>query len=168
MVNSHIFFFNVISLSSFLWSYSKIQISKLITNPRSKYSEDSSDQTKKYVIVSKVVSFFYSNPKNSSYFIHNIIHRSSIQHWMKKDEMPIFPINGSNLFINMSVLYRKKKNLFWNHLCINIVVERVPCCVWTSNGLVLTMLTIPHYWFIESQSRFTNESRNAMVLAYNF
>lgn len=68
----------------------------------------------------------------------------------------------------MSVLYRKKKIFILKHLCINIVVERVPCCVWTSNGLALTMLTIPHYWFIESQSRFTNESRNAMVLAYNF
>ena len=63
---------------------------------------------------------------------------------------------------------KKKKYLFRNHLCINIVVERVPCCVWTSNGLALTMLTVPHYWFIENQSRFTNESRNAMVLAYNF
>lgn len=118
MVNSHIFFLNVMSLSSFVWSYSKIQISKLIPNPRSKYSEDSSDQTKKYVIVSKVVSFFYSNPKNSSYFIHNIMHRSSIQHWMKKDEMPIFPINGSNLFINMSVLYRKKKNIYFETIYV--------------------------------------------------
>ena len=70
----------------------------------------------------------------------------------------------------MSVLYRKKKkiHLFGNHLCINIVVERVPCCVWTSNDLALTMLTVPHYWFKENQSRFTNKSRNAMVLAYNF
>lgn len=65
----------------------------------------------------------------------------------------------------MSVLYRKNK--FGNHLSINIMVERVPCCIWTSNGLALTMLTVPHYWFIENQNGFTNESRNAMVLAYN-
>ena len=39
--------------------------------------------------------------------------------------------------------------------------------MWTSNGLVLTMLIVPHYWLIENQSRFTNESRNAMVLKYD-
>ena len=33
---------------------------------------------------------------------------------------------------------------------------------------VLTMLIVPHYWLIENQNKFTNESRNAMVLAYNF
>lgn len=52
-------FFNVMSLSSpaLLYSYSKM--SRLITNPRPEYLEDSSDQTKqKYPIVSKVVSFF--------------------------------------------------------------------------------------------------------------
>lgn len=26
----------------------------------------------------------------------------------------------------------------------------------------------PHYWLIENQSRFTNDSRNAMVLKYDF
>lgn len=110
---------------------------------------------------------FSSNPKNSSYFIHNIIHRSSIQHWMKKGWNTHF----SNKWFKSFYQYEcsiSKKYFFWNHLCINIVVERVPCCVWTSNGLALTMLTVPHYWFIENQSRFTNESRNAMVLAYNF
>lgn len=39
--------------------------------------------------------------------------------------------------------------------------------MWTSNGLALTMLIVPHYWLIENQSRFTNESRNAMVLKYD-
>lgn len=34
--------------------------------------------------------------------------------------------------------------------------------------LVLTMLMVPHYWVIENQSGFTNESRNAMVLPYDF
>ncbi|XAR69481.1 hypothetical protein NMG60_11001081 [Bertholletia excelsa] len=47
------------------------------------------------------------------------------------------------------------------------MVKRAPCCIRTSNSLALTMLTIPHYWFIENQNGFTNESRNAMVLAYN-
>lgn len=27
---------------------------------------------------------------------------------------------------------------------------------------------VPHYWLIENQSRFTNDSRNAMVLKYDF
>lgn len=48
------------------------------------------------------------------------------------------------------------------------MVERVPCCVWTSNGLALTMLTVPHYWLIENQSGFPNELRNAIVLTYDF
>lgn len=30
------------------------------------------------------------------------------------------------------------------------------------------MLIVPHYWFIENQSGFTNELRNAMVLTYDF
>lgn len=30
------------------------------------------------------------------------------------------------------------------------------------------MLMISHYWLIENQSKFTNESRNAMVLTYDF
>lgn len=29
------------------------------------------------------------------------------------------------------------------------------------------MLTVPHYWLIENQSGFTNESRNAVVLKYD-
>lgn len=51
---------------------------------------------------------------------------------------------------------------------INIVVERIPCYVWTSNSLSLTMLMLTYYWLIENQSLFTNESRNAMVLTYDF
>jgi hypothetical protein len=31
----------------------------------------------------------------------------------------------------------------------------------------LTILTDPHYWLLENQSRFANESRNVMVLTYN-
>ena len=38
----------------------------------------------------------------------------------------------------------------------------------TSNGLGLTMLMLPHHWLIENQNIFTNESRNAMVLTYDF
>ena len=48
------------------------------------------------------------------------------------------------------------------------MVERVPCCGGTSNDLALTMLIVPHYWLLENQSIFTNESRNAMVLTYDF
>lgn len=48
------------------------------------------------------------------------------------------------------------------------MVERVPCCAWTSNGFALTMLKVPHYWLIENQSWFTNKLRNAMVLTYDF
>lgn len=32
----------------------------------------------------------------------------------------------------------------------------------------LTMLIVPHYWLRENRSRFTNKSRNAMVLTENF
>lgn len=46
------------------------------------------------------------------------------------------------------------------------MVERVPCRVWTSNDLALTML-VPYYWLIENQSIVTNELRNAMVLTYD-
>lgn len=47
------------------------------------------------------------------------------------------------------------------------MVERVPCFARTSNSLALTMLIVSHYWSIENQSLFTNESRNAMVLTYD-
>ena len=50
----------------------------------------------------------------------------------------------------------------------NIVVERVPLFAWTSSSLALTVLMVSHSWFIENQSWFTNESRNAMVLPYDF
>ena len=48
------------------------------------------------------------------------------------------------------------------------VVERVPCFTWTLSNLALTMLMVSHYWLIENQSGFTNKSRNAMVLTYDF
>jgi len=47
------------------------------------------------------------------------------------------------------------------------VVERIPCCAWTSNSLALTMFMVPDYWLIENQSEFTNKSRNAMVPTYD-
>lgn len=90
------------------------------------------------------------------------MHRLSIQHWIKM---------GSNHFFDMSVLYRKQfPTIHFEpiYLCINIGVERVPCCVWTSNSLALTMLMVPRSWLIENQSIFTNESRNAMVLKDDF
>lgn len=63
----------------------------------------------------------------------------------------------------MSVLYRKNSNF-----TINIVVERILDCVETSNWLALTMVMFQNSWLIENQSRFPNESRNAMVLNYFF
>lgn len=30
------------------------------------------------------------------------------------------------------------------------------------------MLIVPHYWLLENQSIFPNESRNAIVLTYDF
>ena len=103
----HSIYFNVMSLPSLLCSYSKI--SKLIWY-ETRIFGGLFRPDKKSVIVSKVVSFFLfsSNPKNSSYFRH----RSSIQHWIKKGETPIFTVNGSNHFIDMSVLYRINCQLF--------------------------------------------------------
>lgn len=63
----------------------------------------------------------------------------------------------------MSVLYRKKSNF-----PINIVVERILDCMETSNSLALTMVMFQSSWLIENQIRFTNESRNDMVLNYFF
>lgn len=47
------------------------------------------------------------------------------------------------------MFYIEKKNsnyLFWTrfhiNLLTNIVVERIPCCIWTSNGLALTLLMV--------------------------
>lgn len=71
----------------------------------------------------------------------------------------------------MSVLYQINSTLAISrlkHFGINIVVERVPLFAWTSSSLALTVLIVSHYWFIENQSGFTNESRNAMVLSYDF
>ena len=71
----------------------------------------------------------------------------------------------------MSVLYQINSTLAISRLKhfgtnTNIVVERVPLFAWTSSSLALTVLIDSHYWFIENQSGFTNESRNAMVLPY--
>ena len=58
-INSHIFLFsNEMSLPSpsLLYSYSKI--SKLITNPRPEYWEDSSDQNRKYIKKTKKYNKF--------------------------------------------------------------------------------------------------------------
>lgn len=48
-VNFHIFIVNVMSLSSLVIFQNEIKISNGITNPRPKYSEDSSDQTKQKI-----------------------------------------------------------------------------------------------------------------------
>ena len=126
------------------------------------------------IIVSKVASFFSSNPKNFSYFIH----RSSIERWIKRwsVEIPIFfanqiQIKGSNpFFLDMSVLYRKKNinSFFWKNFSIKIVVERVPCFYLDFKPFSFNPVNGPHYWLIENQSIFTNDSRNAMVLKYDW
>ena len=79
-------------------------------------------------------------------------------------------VNGSNQFIDMSVLYRKNYQLFFfkPFFGTNVVVERVPCCAPTSNSLALTMLMVLRYWLIENQSIFPHESRTAMVLKDDF
>lgn len=49
LIPIYIFFSNVMSLPSPSLLYSYSNISKLITNPRPEYSEDSSDQHRKYI-----------------------------------------------------------------------------------------------------------------------
>lgn len=51
-----------------------------------------------------------------------------------------------------------------------MVVERVPCLYLDFKRFSFNPVTGPtlYYWLIENQSRFTNESRNAMVLKYDF
>jgi|SRR6185369_9182629 hypothetical protein len=110
---------------------------------------------------------FSSNPKNFSFFF---IHRSSIRHWKKGWALLV---NSSNYFIDMSVLYQINSTLAISRLKnfetnTNVVVERVPLFAQTSSSLALTVLMVSHYWSIENQSKFTNESRNAMVLPYDF
>jgi len=71
----------------------------------------------------------------------------------------------------MSVLYQINSTLAISrlkHFETNVVVERVPPFARTSSSLALTVLMVSHYWSIENQSKFTNESRNAMVLPYDF
>ena len=80
-------------------------------------------------------------------------------------------VNSSNYFIDMSVLYQINSTLAISrlkHFETNVVVERVPLFARTSSSLALTVLMVSHYWSIENQSKFTNESRNAMVLPYDF
>lgn len=72
----------------------------------------------------------------------------------------------------MSVLYQINSTLAISRLknfeTTNVVVERVPLFAQTSSSLALTVLMVSHYWSIENQSKFTNESRNATVLPYDF
>lgn len=82
-------------------------------------------------------------------------------------------VNSSNYFIDMSVLYQINSTLAIPRLKhfetnTNVVVERVPLFARTSSSLALTVLMVSHYWSIENQNEFTNKSRNAMVLPYDF
>jgi len=112
-------------------------------------------------------SFFFKSKKFLFFFF---IHRSSIRHWKKGWALLV---NSSNYFIDMSVLYQINSTLAISRLKnfetnTNVVVERVPLFAQTSSSLALTVLMVSHYWSIENQSKFTNESRNAMVLPYDF
>ena len=109
--------FNVMSLPSLFCSYSKI--SKVIQDQNIRRTLSTRQkiyncQQSCFFICSllnfNIILFYFlfsSNPQNSSFFY--TIHRSSIRHWIK---MPIFLVNGSNHFIDMSVLYRINYQLF--------------------------------------------------------
>lgn len=107
MGTSHSFFFYVMNLSS-LFIFQKKDRNLL------QIQDQNIRRTllTKQIIVSKVV-FFSSNPKNSYYFIH----RSPISHCIKKGMkypfFPFFTVKGSNHFIDMSVLYRKRNSNYF-------------------------------------------------------
>lgn len=119
------------------------------------------------------IIFLSLNPKNCSFFYTQVVDSA-----LEKGQGALL-VNSSNHFIDMSVLYQINSTLaisrlkyldtiLIKHFNTNIVVERVPLFAWTSSSLALTVLMVSHYWSIENQSKFTNESRNAMVLPYDF
>jgi len=100
-VNSHIFIVIVMSLSSILFSYfkmkSKSQKESLIQDQNirrtllTKQKICNCQQSCLLFLIQEVFLTLYT------------IHRSSIQHWLKRGRKP--PISSSNRFIDMSVLY---------------------------------------------------------------
>lgn len=117
--------------------------------------------------IDRIPFIFSSNPKNFSFFYTQVVHLA-----LEKGLRALL-VNSSNYFIDMSVLYQINSTLAISRLKhfetnTNVVVERVPLFARTSSSLALTVLMVSHYWSIENQSKFTNESRNAMVLPYDF
>ena len=101
----------------------------------------------------------------------------------KKDKKRV--LKYTFFYFIFSIKQKKRfKSVFYRHECF--ISKKIPtlhfetisgltwqqkeyhACIWTSNGVALTLLMVPHYWLIENQSRFTNESRNAIVLKYDF
>ena len=116
--------------------------------------------------IDRIPFIFSSNPKNFSFFYTQVVDLA-----LEKGLRALL-VNSSNYFIDMSVLYQINSTLAISRLKhfetnTNVVVERVPLFARTSSSLALTVLMVSHYWSIENQSKFTNESRNAMVLTYN-
>lgn len=117
--------------------------------------------------IDRIPFIFSSNPKNFSFFYTQVVDLA-----LEKGLRALL-VNSSNYFIDMSVLYQINSTLAISRLKhfetnTNVVVERVPLFARTSSSLALTVLMVSHYWSIENQSKFTNESRNAMVLPYDF
>ena len=117
--------------------------------------------------IDRIPFIFSSNPKNFSFFYTQVVDLA-----LEKGQGALL-VNSSNYFIDMSVLYQINSTLAISRLKhfetnTNVVVERVPLFARTSSSLALTVLMVSHYWYIENQSKFTNESRNAMVLPYDF
>ena len=117
--------------------------------------------------IDRIPLIFSSNPKNFSFFYKQVVDLA-----LEKG-LGALLVNSSNYFIDMSVLYQINSTLAIPRLKhfetnTNVVVERVPLFARTSSSLALTVLMVSHYWSIENQSKFTNESRNAMVLPYDF
>lgn len=117
--------------------------------------------------IDRIPFIFSSNPKNISFFYTQVVDSA-----LEKG-LGALLVNSSNYFIDMSVLYQINSTLAISRLKdfetnTNVVVERVPLFARTSSSLALTVLMVSHYWSIENQSKFTNESRNAMVLPYDF
>lgn len=117
--------------------------------------------------IDRIPLIFSSNPKNFSFFYTQVVDLA-----LEKG-LGALLVNSSNYFIDMSVLYQINSTLAISRLKhfetnTNVVVERVPLFARTSSSLALTVLMVSHYWSIENQSQFTNKSRNAMVLPYDF
>ena len=96
--------------------------------------------------------FFFLSKK---FFFSYFIHRSLIQYWIIKNGIIK---KGGKHFSNkwFKSFYRHECSIskkvptihFETIYVLILVVERVPCRIWTSNSLALTMLMVPHYWLI--------------------